>query len=377
MMIILIAGDLVPTEVNNDLFENGNVVSLLGKDLLSFWNSADIRIFNLEVPLVDMEAPIDKYGPNLIASTSTIKGIQALNPSLVTLANNHIMDQGIQGLISTMNILKSYNIPYVGVGENLQEASKAYILEYDGIKIGVYACAEHEFSIATENKPGANPFDPLESPDHVAALKEKCDYVIVLYHGGKEHFRYPSPNLQKVCRKMVEKGADLVICQHSHCIGCYEYYRGSTIIYGQGNFIFNKHDNEFWNTGLIVRLNIKMSFSVDYIPIIRTEKGIRLANNSEEKEIIGKFFERSRKVIDKDFLETQYKKYAEENIDNYLRKFIGFGKWLSRVDKHILRGLLLKTIYNKEKMLVLQNYIECEAHRELIIEGIKSKVNKN
>jgi len=376
-MVIMIAGDLVPTEVNNDLFENGNVVSLLGKDLLSFWNSADIRIFNLEVPLVDMEAPIDKYGPNLIASTSTIKGIQALNPSLVTLANNHIMDQGIQGLISTMNILKSYNIPYVGVGENLQEASKAYILEYDGIKIGVYACAEHEFSIATENKPGANPFDPLESPDHVAALKEKCDYVIVLYHGGKEHFRYPSPNLQKVCRKMVEKGADLVICQHSHCIGCYEYYRGSTIIYGQGNFIFNKHDNEFWNTGLIVRLNIKMSFSVDYIPIIRTEKGIRLANNSEEKEIIGKFFERSRKVIDKDFLETQYKKYAEENIDNYLRKFIGFGKWLSRVDKHILRGLLLKTIYNKEKMLVLQNYIECEAHRELIIEGIKSKVNKN
>jgi len=376
-MVIMIAGDLAPTEVNNDLFENGNVVSLLGKDLLSFWNSADIRIFNLEVPLVDMEAPIDKYGPNLIASTSTIKGIQALNPSLVTLANNHIMDQGIQGLISTMNILKSYNIPYVGVGENLQEASKAYILEYDGIKIGVYACAEHEFSIATENKPGANPFDPLESPDHVAALKEKCDYVIVLYHGGKEHFRYPSPNLQKVCRKMVEKGADLVICQHSHCIGCYEYYRGSTIIYGQGNFIFNKHDNEFWNTGLIVRLNIKMSFSVDYIPIIRTEKGIRLANNSEEKEIIGKFFERSRKVIDKDFLETQYKKYAEENIDNYLRKFIGFGKWLSRVDKHILRGLLLKTIYNKEKMLVLQNYIECEAHRELIIEGIKSKVNKN
>jgi len=166
-MIILIAGDLVPTQVNNALFENGNVVSLLGKDLLSFWNSADIRIFNLEVPLVDMEAPIDKWGHNLAAPISTIKGIQDIKPSLITLANSHIMDQGIQGLISTTNDLKNCKIPYVGVGNNLKEANRSYILEYDGIKIEVYACTEHEFSIATESSPGANPFDSLESPDHI------------------------------------------------------------------------------------------------------------------------------------------------------------------------------------------------------------------
>jgi len=196
-MVILIAADLVPTKVNNFLFEQGDVISLIGGDLLSIWNSADIRIFNLEVPLTDKEEPIDKWGPNLIAPTSTIKGIQALEPSLITLANNHIMDQGIQGLISTTKILKDYNISYVGVGNNLYEASRPYVLEYGGIKIGIYACAEHEFSIATADSPGANPFDPLESPDHIQLLKEKCDYVIVLYHGGKEHYHYPSPYLQK------------------------------------------------------------------------------------------------------------------------------------------------------------------------------------
>lgn len=61
----------------------------------------------------------------------------------------------------------------------------------------------------------------------------------MLYHGGKEYYRYSSPNLQKTCRKMTEKGADLVLCQHSHCIGSYEEYNDSTILYGQGNFIFN------------------------------------------------------------------------------------------------------------------------------------------
>lgn len=90
------------------------------------------------------------------------------------------MDQGIQGLNSTREILNSYNIPYIGVGDNLFEASKPYILNQEGIRIGIYACAEHEFTIAEEDKPGANSFDPLKSLDHIYNLKKKCDYIIVL-----------------------------------------------------------------------------------------------------------------------------------------------------------------------------------------------------
>ena len=134
-------------------------------------------------------------------------------------------------MISTINCLTENKIGYGGVGRNLQEASKPYFFERKGIKVGIYCCAEHEFSIATESTYGANPFDPLESLDHIIDMKKKCDVIIVLYHGGKEYYRYPSPDLQRICRKMVDKGADLVVCQHSHCIGCEEEWNNGVILY--------------------------------------------------------------------------------------------------------------------------------------------------
>ena len=238
-MKIIIGGDLVPTKNNIKSFENGSIDKLIDEGLQEEWYDADFRIFNLETPLVDKQSPILKNGPNLIASTKSFNGIKALNPSLISLANNHIMDQGKKGFESTIDLLNKNYIPYVGVGDKLENAFKPYIIEDGDKKIGIYACAEHEF-IVGDNYPGANPFDPLNSLDHINDLKDKCDYTIVLYHGGKEHYRYPSPYLQKACRKMVVKGADLVLCQHSHCIGSYERYNYGDIIYGQGNFIFNK-----------------------------------------------------------------------------------------------------------------------------------------
>lgn len=372
-MGILIGGDLIPTNSNIDLFNNGDVNGLLGDELHSIWSKADIRIFNLEVPLSDEPDPIPKHGPNLIAPTSTMKGIQALKPSLITLANNHILDHGITGLTSTENLLKKYNIPYLGVGDNLELASKPYILKYEDKTIGIYSCTENEFSVATDNSPGANPFDPLESLDHINELSTNCDYTIVLYHGGKENYRYPSPNLQKVCRKIVEKGADLVICQHSHCIGSYEKYNNSTIVYGQGNFIFNKYDNEFWNNGLLINLKIKNKLQLEFIPIIREKKGVRLATGEVAEEILSEFEKRSKKIIEKGFIEEKYIELAQRNIDSYLRGFLGFGRWLSVIDRRLLKGRIIRRRLNSKKLLKLQNFIECETHRELVLTGLKEK----
>ena len=229
--------------------------------------SSDYRIFNLEVPITDTEKPIKKDGPNLIAPVATLKGIKKINPSIFGMANNHIMDQDEQGLFQTMEQLSKFNIGSVGAGRNLAEAAKPLIIEKEGKKIGIYACAETEFSIADDKRAGANPFDPLESLDHIVDLKAKCDFVIVLYHGGKEHYRFPSPYLQKVCRKIVEKGAALVICQHSHCIGAFENYHNSIIVYGQGNFLFDRTESEFWQTSLIVKATFKENMSVDFVPI--------------------------------------------------------------------------------------------------------------
>ena len=200
MVKIAICGDLVPTETNYDLFTKADAKALYGEKILEELEKADFRIINLEIPLTDETHPIDKKGPNLIAPRSTINGIKTINPSLLMLANNHITDQGQEGFYSTLEVLNENNIPYTGVGKNLEEAAKPYILETEGKKIGIYNCAEHEFTLATDDKAGANPFEPLDSLDHIENLKKRCDYVIVIYHGGKEHYRYPSPYLQKVSR---------------------------------------------------------------------------------------------------------------------------------------------------------------------------------
>ena len=374
-MQIIIAGDLVPTKSNIELFNSADLKMLLGEELLSIWNSVDARIFNLEVPLSDRENPIDKWGPNLIAPISTIEGIKALNPSLITLANNHIFDQGINGLKSTKKVLQEYGIPFVGIGDNVIDASKPYIIKQDEFKIGVYACAEHEFSIATDNTPGANPFDPLESLDHIQNLKFECNYVIVLYHGGKEHYRYPSPYLQKVCRKMVEKGADLVVCQHSHCIGSYEKYRNSTIIYGQGNFIFDNSDNEYWRNSLLIKIEIgDHGIDINYIPIIKESNVIRLASKEVGQNIIASFQKRSMAIMKSGFVEEKYKELAGDKIESYLREISGMGKWVSRFDRYLLKSKILKHMFKKKRLLVLQDYIECEAHRELILAGLKGEI---
>ena len=371
----IIGGDLVATKSNMNNFVNGDINKIVDKRIIDELNSVDFRLFNLEVPLTDKVEPIIKLGPNLIASTNAIQGIKKLNPSLLCIANNHIMDQGEQGLFSTINLLDQYNIDYVGAGENLTKAYKPYIIEKAGKRIGIYACAEHEFTIATDEKAGANPFDSLESLDHIYNLKQKCDYVIVLYHGGKEHYRYPSPYLQKVCRKIVEKGADLVICQHSHCIGAFEQYKDSTIVYGQGNFLFDLCDDECWKTGLLIKILFGEKMAVQYIPILKNKNGITKAINEEKNKILEAFYERSNKICERNFIYNEYNKFTILNGEYYLYGFAGYNKFKIKLDQ-LFKGKIIKSRYNIKKLVELQNFIECEAHRELILNLINEKKSK-
>ena len=376
-MSIIIGADIVPVESNIFLFERMLIEELIGIELQDILNSADYRIFNLEVPLTDHEKTIIKHGPNLIASAASVIGIKSMGIDLLTLANNHIMDQDVQGLESTIDVLNSHGIAYVGAGKNLQDAQEPYFFTVRKKRYGVYACAEHEFSIADKNKPGANPFDPLESLDHVAKMKAQCDYVIVLYHGGKEHYRYPSPYLQKVCRKLVEKGADLVVCQHSHCIGCEEKYLHGTIVYGQGNFLFDADDNEYWNSSLLIQIND--DGSINYIPLRKEGRGIRLAKGKEALDILAALKHRSEEIKHPGYIEETYRKFAEENIANYTMYFTGkranlLFRIMNRLSGYRLQ-IYISRRYIRKNGVAVMNYMECEAHRELELKGLEQAIN--
>jgi poly-gamma-glutamate synthesis protein (capsule biosynthesis protein) len=363
---IIIGSDLGPTKSNFSFFSSGNIDQIVDHKLLEILSSADLRIFNMEIPLISKGTPIMKDGPVLGAPVSTIQGIKVLNPSVLTLANNHILDNGEEGLLSTMEQLSSHEIEYVGAGRNIDESSRPLIIEKSGRRIGLYACAEHEFSIAGETNPGANPFDPLESPDHITRLKAECDYLIVLFHGGKERYRYPTPNLQKVCRKMISKGADLIVCQHSHCVGSKEDYENGTIIYGQGNFLFDRHNDEFYQTGLLINVKLDTKIEVDFVPIQKKGNGVGIPDIKLGQEILAGFQQRSEAIKDSGFVERQFDKYCTENGQYYLATLAGLGKTIRRIDK-VLNRPLTRLIYSKSKLNTIQNHFECETHREIVL----------
>ena len=375
VMSIIIGADVVPTKSNEQLFITADN-ELIGEDLREVLDKADYRIFNLEVPLTENASPIKKSGPHLIAKTSAVAGYKMLGADLMTLANNHILDQGAAGLLSTMDALTKNGIGFVGAGENVSLAKKPFLFEVKGRRYGVYACAENEFSIATDELAGANPYDPLYSFDDVFDLKKECDFVIVLYHGGKEYYPYPSPLLQKRCRRFIEKGADIVLCQHSHTVGCEEDYLGKKIVYGQGNFIFDDSDRQEWQTGLLV--GIDDQFNIDYIPVCKAGEKVRLADAEKAKQIIAEFKTRSEKIKDGGFIESEYKKFARKMQNYYFGALSGKRTFFEKVLNKLTFGKYAEKRfakkYDEKVFLTLKNAVVCEAHEELFVQALKDKI---
>ncbi len=377
-MQIVIGADIVPTKSNVSAFIKGDREALIDDSLAKILDSATYRVFNLETPLTDILSPIDKCGPSHITPTTAVNGMKAIGIDFLTLANNHILDQGERGLYSTENVLSDQGISFAGVGKNRKEASSPHIVLIGENQVGFYCCAEHEFSIVSEKNAGANPYDPLNSFDDVFKLKQICDYVIVLYHGGKEYFQYPSPELQKICRKFVEKGADLIICQHSHCIGCYEKYKDGTIVYGQGNFIFDDETNKLSAESLLVCVDIEKK-EVKFIPLKNNSGKICIATEDDALMIMDEFFSRSQSAQSFKYIEEKYDEFSASMLKKYLRAFGGkrtrsFAfKAINKLSKGRLLTFVLNRNYNQKNCLAIQNYIECEAHRELILHALRQK----
>lgn len=366
---ILITADILPTNSNINLFEEGKTEELFGSKIISLFNGSDYRIVNLEGPLTDAAEEIDKDGPCLKGSTKSFNGLRSLNIDVFSIANNHIMDYGEEGLNSTVQILKKSGAKYCGAGQNLEEARKPHIFTCDQKKIGLLSCTEYEFTIATQTRPGANPFEPMNMIDDIIELKQKVDYMIILYHGGKEYYRYPVPYVQRRCRKMIEKGANLIICQHSHCIGCYEQYQEGTIIYGQGNFLFDRGSDEFRNSGLIITCDPIVN-KIKFYPVVREENVVRMADEEQTANIMKEFYNRTEEIKKKNFVEEQYSEFAMKMFDIYRYRTLGrIGRFIEKF--HL--NFLINMLFTKKHDMWIINSLRCEAHRDLYLCGLLKK----
>ncbi len=280
-------------------------------DIIPVFKSADRVIVNLECAVTESENEIEKFGPCLKAPFGTVETLKKAGVTDCALANNHIFDFGKEGLSDTIRELEKNGINYTGIGENKLDARKDLVITYGDKKISVINVCEHEYSYALDNRIGARELDPYETADDIVKAKANSDFVVLIIHGGKEHCAYPSERLVKTCRSMVRRGADLVLCQHTHIISCYEEFEGGHIVYGQGNFHFIKGmyslNRPYWDKGLMVKADFTDKLKIEIIPTVVDGLGIRLANKEEKEEIMNGIAERSKTLVD-----GSYKKHFAE-----------------------------------------------------------------
>ncbi len=318
-MKTLFFGDLSPTKSTNPLFEKGDVENLF-TNTVSLFKGNDVNFINLECALTESEKEIEKFGPCLKAHPNTAKVLKEIGVNYCSVANNHFFDYGIKGAKDTFKYLNEVNIIPTGFGDNYEDARKDLVIEKDGEKIAIIAVCEHEYSYALDDRMGCRVICPFDTMEDIRKAKETADRVIVIYHGGKEHCQYPSPRLLKQSRAMIKNGADVVLCQHSHCIGCYEEFEGGHILYGQGNFHFVKPKDiptpKTWNSLLAVKYDTKTN-AIEFIPIENTDYGITLAKGEHAENIMADFEKRNQQLKNGEWKQG-WNEFCRKNLQNYL-----------------------------------------------------------
>lgn len=323
---IIIAGDLMPSENNFALFEEGNAEALFGKELCQMFTDADFSIANLEGALTDSTIAQQKDGPDIKAPKATIAGIKNLGLSAVALANNHITDYLQQGIDDTLTTLREAGIKHVGTaprkGKPIPPPNSHLSITINDKKICIYNVSETFFNIPTKEMDGANIYDEWIVLNEIKVLKLQHDFLIVIYHGGAEYLPYPTPQTRTRFHRMAECGADFITAQHTHCIGCEEWYNGSYLLHGQGNFLFarqKKYPN-LTKHGLVTEIIITGDgFSVKN-HIVNVEGHVL---RYDDKQDLTPFYERSELLDNEEFVIEQFTKLKVEEI---MRKYLAAAK---------------------------------------------------
>ncbi|EDP71462.1 possible poly-gamma-glutamate synthesis protein (UI:99417512) [Flavobacteriales bacterium ALC-1] len=378
-MRILIGGDIKPTERDIDFFIEGDAHKIWG-DMMPEFKSADFTIANLENPLIDQETPIQKSGAVFGSPKEILNAIKNVNISFLNLANNHVLDHGIKGLNTTIKALKEYKFNYGGAGTSLKTASEPYSEKYNDKVISILSYSEHEFNVATTNSGGGNPLDIIDFVQKIRELKKVSDFIILLYHGGKENYMLPTPKQQKLCRFFVEEGVNIVVCQHSHISGAYEEYADGVIFYGQGNFVFDPWPlkRDWLYKGFLIDVNVNEDNTFEYklLPYVHNSLnddgiGIRKMKDGELKVFLDNIKSYNEKMISNpNFVIEEWEKLSSSLENTYLSVLNGNGRILRKINE---KTGFLNSIYANKRKLVLKNYVTCETHQEILQTILKRK----
>lgn len=221
---------------------------------------ADITIGNLESPLTATEyqstSPWHFKGDTITAALELKKA----GFDMVSLANNHALDCGSQGLFNCTGVLDTSVIAYGGLAQTMVDSSgdtvilaRPSYLWAKNKKIGLVAfCEPYLLDIARDY--GAGLIAPADSAcvaRSIAAIRDSCDIIIASFHWGYEYKDHPSRTQKKLGRLAIDGGAKIVHGHHPHVLQGVEFYRGGLIAYSLGNFIFDQREKTCRESALL------------------------------------------------------------------------------------------------------------------------------
>lgn len=245
-------------------------------------------------------------------------------------------------------------------------------MESEGEKMAIINCCENEFSIATDLTPGANPLNPIRQFYKIKEARKYADFVLVIVHGGIEHYQLPTPRMVENYHFFIDAGADAIVNHHQHCYSGYEIYNGKPIIYGLGNLLFDNPNSRYsiWNEGYMVQINFDEKITFDLHPYTQCneEPNICLMNEEQKKSFKNKILDLNRIIASPKELMKALDAYSIKN-----RKFIlsSFTPWTNRLLlAAFIRGLLPSFLSTK-RIINIKNRISCESHYDLTIRELK------
>jgi poly-gamma-glutamate capsule biosynthesis protein CapA/YwtB (metallophosphatase superfamily) len=237
--------------------------------------NAHIVLGNLEGPMArhaERQNRNFSYRVNPKLATALVRaGI-----SVVTLANNHLMDCGREGVLETIDVLKKAGIHVLGAGINQESSRLPVILDAGGIKVGLLGYYWNRRCAARKHLPGGAMDTPEVLRTDIARLRPLVDRIVVTFHWGIPYEREPLAEDRVKARLAIECGADAVIGHHLHVLQPFEIHRDRPIFYSVGNFAFGSGNSKA--EGILVGLRFdKVLTNVIVYPLYVKNRDNRVA----------------------------------------------------------------------------------------------------
>ena len=265
------------------------VLGILSEEVVDIMKNSEFMVVNNEFTVSNRGQKIPGKMYTFRAKPERLSIYHEMGVDLLTLANNHVYDFGKDAFYDMLASFKEYQLPYIGAGENIEEAKKPYYLIINGYKIAFVNATRAEKNIltpeATDTEGGVfRCYDPTNLINLIKEVKKDSDYVITLIHWGRED-SHELEDVQKETSKLyIDAGSDVIVGTHAHVLQGIEFYRNKPIIYNIGDFIFN---DESKDTGIFqIKITDDGILSYYFIPAFQKEEYTYLLKDSERQRLI-------------------------------------------------------------------------------------------